>query len=358
MSDFKFVFQMLKHLKGNQCFSPVNISHALGMVMLGTEAETREEIASVLGRGDHTQTHTVLQKALDSMKSKEIANIAAKLFIQRGFEVKSPFQDACQAKYGAATEKVDFADAASSVETINKWVAGETKEMIKDLLSASDVDANTMIALCSALHFKGSWENPFDAPFEDDFHLSESSSVKTQMMQKKFRFAFNYSGELEAQVVELPYSNGASMLLVVPQYIGGLNGIEDKITPDVIDDLVKNLDRSGGDEVLVKMPKFELEVGMDLKDTLEKCGLTRIFNPEVNPLSEMTHAGLHIGAAVHKVKIIVDDKGTEAAAATGMIGMMRMMPMMPIMIEANKPFLFFIRYEGETVFAGRFASPN
>lgn len=68
---------------------------------------------------------------------------------------------------------------------INKWVAGETKEMIKDLLSASDVDANTMIALCSALHFKGSWENPFDAPFEDDFHLSESETVKTQLMQKK-----------------------------------------------------------------------------------------------------------------------------------------------------------------------------
>ena len=57
--------------------------------------------------------------------------------------------------------------------------------MIKDLLSPSDVDANTMIALCSALHFKGSWEYPFDAPVEDDFHLSESDAVKTQMMQKK-----------------------------------------------------------------------------------------------------------------------------------------------------------------------------
>ena len=64
------------------------------------------------------------------------------------------------------------------------------------------------------------------------------------------------------------------MVLVVPQYIGGLDGVEDKITPDVVDDLVKNLDRSGEDEVLVKMPKFELEVGMNLKDTLEKCGLT------------------------------------------------------------------------------------
>jgi len=67
------------------------------------------------------------------------------------------------------------------------------------------------------------------------------------------------------------------MLLVVPQYIGGLEEIEANITHDAVDDLVKNLDRSGGDEVLVKMPKFELEVGMDLKDTLEKCGLTVIF---------------------------------------------------------------------------------
>ena len=65
--------------------------------------------------------------------------------------------------------------------------------MIKDLLSPSDVDANTMIALCSALHFKGSWEYPFDAPFEDDFHLSENSSVKTQMMQKKVKSLRNPS---------------------------------------------------------------------------------------------------------------------------------------------------------------------
>ena len=70
MSDSKFVFNMLKQLEGNQCFSPVNISHALGMVMLGTENETREELASVLGRGDHAKTHSVLQKALDSMKTK------------------------------------------------------------------------------------------------------------------------------------------------------------------------------------------------------------------------------------------------------------------------------------------------
>ena len=78
----------------------------------------------------------------------------------------------------------------------------------------------------------------------------------------------------------------------------------------------------------------------------------------MNPLSKMTNAGLHISDAVHKVKITVDEKGTEAAATTSMFSMIRMMPMMPIMIEANKPFLFFIRYEGETVFAGRFASPN
>ena len=58
-----------------------------------------------------------------------------------------------------------------------------------------------------------------------------------------------------------------------------------------------------------------------------------------------------------KVKIIVDEKGTEAAAATGMIAMMRLAPM-PVMVYADHPFLFFIRHNDQTLFRGRFTSPQ
>ena len=139
----------------------------------------------------------------------------------------------------------------------------------------------------------------------------------------------------------------------------------------------------GDDEVEVKMPKFTLETTTDLKDTLEKLGMKKMFD-STGFLTEIAHQPLAIGAAKHKVrvanrliikwinyglevmkiiaipykvKIIVDEKGTEAAAATGMIAMMRLAPM-PVMVYADHPFLFFIRHNDQTLFGGRFTSPQ
>lgn len=67
------------------------------------------------------------------------------------------------------------------------------------------LDPNMLIALCSALHFKGSWEEPFDAPYEGDFHLDADRTKKTQLMIKKSKFAFAWDDDLSAQVVEESY---------------------------------------------------------------------------------------------------------------------------------------------------------
>jgi len=146
------------------------------------------------------------------------------------------------------------------------------------------------------------------------------------------------------------------MILVVPKYHDGLADVEKKLTDEKLRSMCDNLDRSGEDEVEVIMPKFELETTTDLKDTLEKLGVKRIFDP-TGFITEMSYQPLSIGAAVHKVKIVVDEKGTEAAAATGMIAMMRLGPM-PILVHADHPFLFFIRHNGQTLFGGRFNEPQ
>ena len=92
------------------------------------------------------------------------------------------------------------------------------------------------------------------------------------------------------------------MVLVVPGTYGGLPELESKLTHDRLTTLINNFDRSGDDEVQLTMPKFTMEVGIDLKDVLENMGVKRIFDSAVNPLSELSHIGLHIGAAVHKGK--------------------------------------------------------
>ena len=89
------------------------------------------------------------------------------------------------------------------------------------------------------------------------------------------------------------------MILVVPKYHDGLADVEKKLTDEKLRSMCDNLDRSGEDEVEVIMPKFELETTTDLKDTLEKLGVKRIFDP-TGFITEMSYQPLSIGAAVHK----------------------------------------------------------
>lgn len=355
MSEFKFALNMLKACSGNSCVSPLNIAHALGLIMLGSKDETRAEVVQVLGHVDHEKAHETLSSALKDITQKDVASVAARLFVQSGFELKAPFEAAALEKYNAPPQKVDYMDAAAACKAINSWVEKETKDMIKKLFDPADLDPNTMVALCSALHFKGTWKFPFNAPFEDTFKLNDKESTKATLMTVKENFAFTYDPDMDCQLVELPYTNGSQMILAVPAKYEGLAAVEAGLTPEKLSELINNFDRSGDEEVQVTMPKFTLEESIDLKAVLEQMGVKKMFDPEVNPLSEMAHTGLHIGAAIHKVKIIVDEVGTEAAAATGMVAMMRLAPM-PILITADHPFLFFIRYNNQTLFSGRLVS--
>jgi len=355
MSEFKFPLSLLKTCEGNACVSPLNISHALGLIMLASKDQTRAEVVKTLGHDNHEKAHANISQALKKITEKDIASVAARLFVQSGFELKAPFEAAALEQYNAPPEKVDYMDAAGACKTINAWVEKETKNMIKKLFDPADLDPNTMVSLCSALHFKGTWEKPFGTPFEDTFKLNDKDTQKATLMSVKDNFAFTYDPDLECQLVELPYTNGSKMILAVPGTYTGLAKVEAGLTAERLSKLINDFDRSGEEEIQVAMPKFTMEESIDLKDVLEKMGVKRMFDAEHNPLSEMAHTGLHIGAAVHKVKIIVDEVGTEAAAATGMVGMMRMAPM-PILITADHPFMFFIRYENQTLFSGRLVS--
>ena len=106
-----------------------------------------------------------------------------------------------------------------------------------------------LVALCSALHFKGAWKLPFDAPFKDDFNLGDDKTVQTDFIMKKSTFPIYYCGELNCQVVELAYTNGTQMILVNPQYHDGLADVEKNLTDAKLRQMCNDLDRSGTSEI-------------------------------------------------------------------------------------------------------------
>ena len=88
---------------------------------------------------EHKNYICICSKAIKTLTEKDIASVAARLFVQNGFQLKKEFQDAAAKHYGAPAEKVDFSNAEKCAAAINGWVAENTKNMIQELFSAGDI---------------------------------------------------------------------------------------------------------------------------------------------------------------------------------------------------------------------------
>ena len=93
---------------------------------------------------------------------------------------------------------------------------------------------------------------------------------------------------------------------------------------------------------------------------MEALGIHEAFTPEAD-LSGIAGApgDLMVDAVVHKAFVAVDERGTEAAAATG-IGVVLTSYTPPAVFQADRPFVFLIQDDasGLVLFMGRLADPT
>lgn len=111
-------------------------------------------------------------------------------------------------------------------------------------------------------------------------------------------------------------------------------------------------------EVDLYLPKLKLEENYDLKSPLSSMGIQNAFDPGQADFTGMSaKRDLFISQVIHKAFVEVNEEGTEAAAATGVLMMRSRVPTMTF--KADHPFIFFIRHnKSQTIlFFGRFCSP-
>ena len=113
-----------------------------------------------------------------------------------------------------------------------------------------------------------------------------------------------------ADAVELPYQGGElAMWLVVPRDPAGLAAVEESLDADALTELASAVQTGHVD---LTMPKWEQTLPpADLFEWLCPQG----FCPGA-PFEGDRTRHLPVSAALHGAKVIVDEKGTEAAAAT------------------------------------------
>ncbi|MBQ6772909.1 MAG: serpin family protein [Synergistaceae bacterium] len=336
--------------KGNNFFfSPYSIITAFGMAYAGSAGSTAKEISSVMKFDSNF--HKALGDFITQLESDKAITSANRVWLREGLTLKSYYELTLSERYKSSAAELDFKNnSEGSRKIINDWVSGKTNGRINDLLAK--VLPDTQMILTNAVYFNAKWSREFNEKKTQDKDFdSFGNKIKVPMMMQYNKFLYAESNG--TKIIKLPYEGRMSMLVILPPE--GKTGLED-LTPERFAKLTQSLSRY---EVDLWLPKFKTEESYELKNLFEKLGVKLAFSNFADFSGITQDEKLKIDSIIHKTFIDVDEKKTEAAAATA-ITMVRATAAMPVELpkaefHADRPFIYFI-VDGNTdtiLFMGR-----
>jgi serpin B len=361
------LYGKLRGKEGNLFYSPLSISTALAMASGGARGRTLEQMAATLHLPDQKELHPALGALLAKINGRRgrkrgyELHTANALWGQQGYPFLKEFLRLNKDHYGAGLRHVDFRESPDQArKTINRWVEKQTNDKIRDLLQPGTIKPLTRVVLTNAVYFKGDWACQFkkDRTQEWPFTLAGGSTVKTPLMRQQARFRYHDGGSL--QVLEMPYvGKELNMVVLLPKKVDGLPALEKDLTAAKLAGWIKAVKDT---EVIVTLPRFKMTQAYGLNEVLASLGMTDAFNARKADFSGIDgRKDLLISVVVHKAFVDVNEKGTEAAAATGVVADQASAEIQVIPeFKADHPFVFLIRdrRSDSILFLGRLANPK
>ena len=345
-----------RHLEGNAVSSPMSIGIAFSLSRAGASADSGETLDEIFGfpaPGIHSAANAVALRLAEASAEPTALEVANRLFPDDEFSPLPAFVDIASAHYGAAIQPVDTADAGKAADDINRWVSESTRGLVPTIVSESVV-RNQKLILVNTVYLKADWLVPFlaDLTRVDEFTTAGGPLVAVPFMRDYDPVERRFVRLIHSDVVELPYQGGElAMWLIVPHELVGLAAVEESLNAETLTGLA---DMAHEGLVHVTMPKWEQTLPpTDLFEWL--CPLGFCAGAGFDGIAP----GIFITAALHGAKVIVDEKGTEAAAATAAGFPASESPEPDLIVVADRPFLWAITHQdtGALLFVGRLVDP-
>lgn len=362
------LWEALRARHGTQNFavSPASISTALAMTYGGARGATATAMASTmhiasspddtmraagsLVRGWNDPSHTAYELA-----------VANRLFGAERYAFSDAYLAATRDEMGAELQRLDFAQGDGARSTINSWVSDRTHARIPELLPPGSVDGARLV-LVNAVYFHGRWQQTFDPALTTDrsFHAPAGDHAVRTMARE----GGAYGEDDGVQLLELPYAGGdLSMLFVLPRDRDGLAAVESQLDDATVQRWASHV--RPNEQTEVHLPRFRIETeSTSLAAPLSQLGMGPAFSDgaDFGGMSAPGAVPLEISDVFHRVFVELNEEGTEAAAATGVVMMETAAIVQPVptpVFDASHPFLFFLREPstGAILFVGRVVDP-
>lgn len=356
---------------GNQFMSPASVSLAMGLAYGGARGTTADEIRTALHYPStpdaFLEAAGPVLKSLDILGEGRELKVANALWAEKTLQLRPEYLSAVSTHMAAGLQPADFAKKAEAArKEINDWVEDRTNDRIRNLLQPGDVDSGTKSVLVNTVYWKGDWEKVFEkeATRPEKYTALGGAVTEVPMMVQQDWFQVAQRGGVRA--VQMPYSGRElSMIILLPDDAKGLPALEAKLTAKELARWTKDLDNASSRETILWLPKIHMEARAKLATVLKALGVRTAFTDAADFSGITGSPDLKINEVIHQTFLDVDEKGTEAAAATAvtMVATSAMPgppPPPPFEFKANKPFLFLLRdmRTGLVLFIGRHVEPT
>lgn len=343
----------------NIVLSPISAQIILTLTYMGAIDETADAMLKALKLSGTKDTISgEMQQVIESLEKNTNLQVANNIFVMKNYAVNPTFEATAKKDFYSDIQFVNFAENVEAANIINTWVENKTDDKITNLISADSLGPDTRMVLVDAIYFKGTWQNQFvkKRTAKATFYTSNTASVQVDMMHVQANFRYGSFSDLNVKCIELPYKDSdVSMLIILPNSRTGLADFETNLQNLDIIGLSKNMSTA---EVVVSIPKFQIEFGLSLVDALSTMGMGVIFSQSANFTALFnSKEPLCVSDVVQKAFIDVNEEGVVAAAVTS-VTVIRATATAPLphrtIFNADHPFTFILKRSDDILFIGRF----
>lgn len=343
----------------NSLWSPVNAYLGLSMLAEITDGDSRKEILDLFGVEDietlRSQASAVWESVYED-DGNEICTLANSLWLEDGLNYNQDTMNNLAYHYYASVYQSDLGSKSANKE-IGNWLNKNTGGLLKDSTDKIDLSPDTVLALYSTLFFQAKWSDEFDSKNNTNniFHGINGDTTVTYMNRKLCQM--NYYWHDDYSAVALSLKNGSTMWFILPD--------EGKTTADILNDGSYGEMISSGDgeegwqnkkymKVNLSVPKFDVSSTVNLKDGLNKMGVTKVFDMESSDFTAITSdTPVYVSAVNQSARVEIDEKGVKAATYIEIPGAGAAMPPEEIIdFVLDRPFVFVISKGNLPLFTG------
>ncbi|XP_016946481.1 serine protease inhibitor 42Dd-like [Drosophila biarmipes] len=328
-----------KNLHRNIVLSPAATNVALGSVFFGMKH--CKELQGVMDQVAHGDIF------LDDV------TMVNRLFVDRDVPLHSGYQENIADIMKWNADRVHFADPQGASDAINDFIRLTTRHKMDNLFSPTRITKKTKMVVANTAHFHGKWATVFskEATQKRPFYQRNGLDIPVDTMETFGTFLWGESPKLDAEVVEVPYMNQLSMLILLPRDPEkGLPHLSNLINNTDLMEVSSSLNQR---MVHLLLPKFRVHSRIALESILKPLGVRSLFaNPNLVDMTGDKDKSYKINTMLHSSCIEVTEFGhqSEKREFKGRGE--------PLQFWANRPFIFAVKNPSHIYFIGHVAVPK